>query len=515
MIKKILKSLTIAASIAVAVSANAQDGILDVTFGSSGIVQTVSTHEAFDMIIQPDNKIIVVGSINMGSNNEDIAVVRYNSDGSLDNSFGTNGIVNVDFNGGNDDASSVALQSDGKIVMVGRAQNASNDNLDIAVIRLNSNGTLDNSFATNGKYQLDVDGYAFDYALDMALQTDGKIVLVAMAGTDMFAKNAVIRLNSNGTLDNTFDGDGLVKAFSFGSFTMSLLHSLVIQNDGKIIVAGSKNNNFALARLNSDGSLDNTYATSGIYSGSTMATSSELYLQADGKLLATYSHATQTEVIVIRLNQNGTDDTGFGTNGKVTTQVGSPSDIDYTKDIVVQPNGKIIVTGSSYTGTSSYSPSDYLVIRYNSNGTIDNTFGSSSNGIVVTSVASKDEDRGKSIKLQSDGKIVVGGSSCTGACNFVILRYNNADATTEVADKSIFQTNPIIFPNPTNDFVTVSNLPKGSVVSILDITGKVIYNSIIKDEKTTINTTDFLNGVYILQVSNNGAFATKKLMVNK
>ena len=205
--------------------ANAQDGTLDVSFGSSGIVQTVSTHEAFDMIIQPDNKIVVVGSINMGSGNYDIAVARYNADGNLDNSFGTTGIVNVDFNGKNDDASSVALQSDGKIVVVGRAQNFSNNNSDIAVIRLNSDGTLDNSFATNGKFQLDVDGYAFDYALNVALQTDGKIVLVAMAGTDMFAKNAVIRLNTNGTLDNTFDGDGILKAFSFGSFTSLSSHS--------------------------------------------------------------------------------------------------------------------------------------------------------------------------------------------------------------------------------------------------------------------------------------------------
>jgi uncharacterized delta-60 repeat protein len=492
--------------------ANAQDGTLDVSFGSSGIVQTVSTHEAFDMIIQPDNKIVVVGSINMGSGNYDIAVARYNADGNLDNSFGTTGIVNVDFNGKNDDASSVALQSDGKIVVVGRAQNSSNNNSDIAVIRLNSDGTLDNSFATNGKFQLDVDGYAFDYALNVALQTDGKIVLVAMAGTDMFAKNAVIRLNTNGTLDNTFDGDGILKAFSFGSFTLSSLHSVAIQTDGKILLAGSKNNNFSVARINSDGSLDNTYATSGIYSGTDMATESKLYIQNDGKLLATYSHATQTTVTVVRLNQNGTEDSGFGTNGKVTSQVGSPSTYDFTKDIIVQPNGKIIVTGSSY---SSGSASDYLVIRYNSNGTIDNTFGSSSNGIVVTSVASTDEDRGKSVKLQSDGKIVVAGSSCTGSCDFVLLRYNNSDATTGVADNSIFLKSPVIFPNPANDFVTVSNLPKGSALSILDVRGKVIYNSIITNELITINSSDFTSGVYFIQVNNNGSIVNSKFIVNK
>jgi uncharacterized delta-60 repeat protein len=515
MTKKIFKSLTIAASVAVAVSANAQDGILDVTFGSSGIVQTLSTHEAFDMLIQPDNKIIVVGSINMGSGNDDIAVVRYNSDGSLDNSFGTNGIVNVDFNGKNDDASSVALQSDGKIVVVGRAQNASNNNSDIAVIRLTSNGTLDNSFATNGKYQLDVDGFAGDLALDVALQTDGKIVFVGKAGgPDWMNKNAVIRLNANGTLDNTFDGDGIVKSFTFAPYNISELSAVTIQNDGKIIISGSKNNKFSVARLNSDGSLDSTFATNGAYttSSTVLATSNKIYIQNDGKILGTYYHPTNKGVEIVRLNQNGTEDSGFGTNGTVTTQI-DPNSYHYATDIITQPNGKIIVTGSLHNGLSI--DSDYLVIRYNSNGTIDNTFGPASNGIVATSVAPNDEDRGKTVKLQSDGKIVVAGSTCTGSCDFVLLRYNNSDATTGVADNSIFPTNPVIFPNPANDFVTVSNLPKGSAVSILDITGKVIYNSTIKDEKTRINTTDFVNGVYILQVSNNGSIATTKLVVNK
>ncbi|HRD39274.1 MAG TPA: hypothetical protein PLC65_11625, partial [Bacteroidia bacterium] len=345
----LLKSIFITGFLSVAGNCMAQDGTLDVSFGSGGIVQTISAHEAFDMAIQSDGKIVVAGSINMG--NYDIAVDRYNTNGTLDNTFGTSGIANVDFNGGNDDASAVLIQPDGKIVVVGRAQNSSNNNSDLAVVRLNTNGTLDNTFATNGKFKLDVDGYAFDYALDAELQSDGKIVVVAMAGTDMFSKNAVLRLNTNGTLDNSFDGDGILKAFSFASFNISSLHSLTIQPDGKILIAGSKNNNFAVARLNTDGSLDNSYGTSGVYSGTDMSTISRIYLQSDGKLLATYSHATQTSIIVVRLNSNGTMDTGFGTSGKVSTSLGTPSTYDFALDLAIQPNGKIVVAGSSYSTT--------------------------------------------------------------------------------------------------------------------------------------------------------------------
>lgn len=465
----LLNLIFITVCLSVAGNCTAQDGTLDVSFGSGGIVQTVSTHEAFGMTIQPDNKIIVAGSIYMGSGNDDIAIVRYNSNGSLDNSFGSNGIINVDFNGKNDAASSIVLQSDGKIIVVGSAQNSSNNNSDIAVIRLNSNGTLDNSFAINGKYQLDVDGFAGDKAVDVRLQSDGKIVLAAMAGTDMFAKIAVLRLNTNGSLDNTFDGDGILKAFSFGSFTLSYPLSLALQSDGKILIAGSKNNNFAVARLNTDGSLDNTYGTSGIFSGTDMSSASRIYLQSDGKLLATYSHASQTSIIVIRLNSNGTMDTGFGTSGKVSTALGTPSTYDFALDLAIQPNGKIIVAGSSY---STSTISDFVVARYNSNGTIDNTFGATSNGTVITSVATTDEDRGKAVKLQSDGKIVVAGSKCTGSCDFVLLRYQNQDGAS-----GILETNNKkeikLYPNPNHGEFTILGTTPG-LIEITDLTGRLI-----------------------------------------
>jgi uncharacterized delta-60 repeat protein len=460
-------------------TSNAQDGTLEVSFGNNGIVQNASINGASDMVIQPDNKIIVV-SLNW---NDDMAIVRYNPDGSLDNSFGTNGIVSVDFNGGNDDASAVKLQNDGKIIVVGRAQqNSSNNNSDIAVVRLNSDGTLDNSFATNGKFSLDVGGYAHDQALDVAIQSDGKIVLVARAGTNPFNTHAVIRLNANGTLDNTFDGDGILKEFSFAPYiTISYLYSLAIQTDGKILLGGAKFGKFSVARINSDGSFDATYATNGIYSNTTDIGKCKLKLQTDGKLLATYSHPMDTSVNVTRLNSNGTPDLSFGSSGVVKTSTigGSAYTNDYAIDIIIQPNGKILATGSSY---SSGSVSDFLVLRYNSDGTLDNTFGT--NGIVITSVAPTGLEGGSAIKLQSDGKIVVAGTKCSGVCGLVLLRYNNSDGSVGIFD-NVLHNNFIVYPNPNKGTFTLK-ASKGGVFDLIDVTGKVINTYTITNSQQTV-----------------------------
>jgi uncharacterized delta-60 repeat protein len=507
----LLKSLIITGFASVAGISSAQDGTLDVSFGSGGIVQTISAHEANDMVIQSDGKILVAGSILLTTG--DMAVARYNTNGTLDNTFGTSGIANIDFNNSGDGAAAILIQSDGKIVLAGSTTNSSN-NRDIAVTRLNTNGTLDNTFGTGGKFTLDVDGYNFDGAWDAELQSDGKIVIVAMAGTDMFSKTAVLRLNTNGTLDNSFDGDGILKAFSFGSFNLSSLHSLTIQPDGKILIAGSKNNNFAVARLNTDGSLDNTYGTSGVFSGTDMSTASRIYLQSDGKLLATYSHATQTSINVLRLNSNGTLDAGFGTGGKVSTSLGTPSTYDYALDLAIQPNGKIVVAGSSYSTTTI---SDFVVARYNTNGTIDNTFGATSNGTVITSVAATDEDRGKAVKLQSDGKIVVAGSKCTGSCDFVLLRYNNTAGSTGINDYTkMIQFD--FYPNPANDFMTINlnDSFSNTKFNIVDINGKSVYSAVINEKQTLINTSHIVSGIYFLELTTaDGYRTTKKLVITK
>lgn len=477
-----------------------QDGTLDTSFGNSGLVEEVNPDGAFDMALQSDGKIVAVSSIYL-MGNDDMAIVRYNTDGTPDNSFGPNGVVSVDFTGAGDHAKAVAIQSDGKIVAVGSSGS------DIAVIRLNADGTLDNTFATGGKYTLDINNASSESAWDVALQSDGKIVVVAMAGTDMFCREIVLRLNSNGTPDVSFDGDGMISPFCIGMYNSTRLSSVAIQSDGKILVGGSKNNNFAVTRINTNGSIDNSYGTSGTYSVTTpVVTECKLEIQDDDKLVATYSSASQTEVRLVRLNTNGTEDTGFGVNGTVTTQIATSSyNYEFTKGLTIQSDGKIIAVGSVYLTSAS----DYLVIRYNSDGSIDNSFGTSGNGIVTTSIESIDEDRGLDVKIQADGKILLAGAGCTGSCDFVLLRYNNTVGTNNT-NELIDSEQISVYPNPAEDKINLV-CEINTVADVYDISGRLLESFTLIKGTNTFNI-DFPAGIYIIKNRNTGS--EMKLVVN-
>ncbi len=182
----------------------------------------------------------------------------------MDNSFDGDGKQTTDFNGSDDIANSLAIQTDGKIVVAGQAYNPNTDNTDFALARYNSNGSLDNSFDGDGK----LTGFYLagnTRFTAIAIQTDGKIVVAGQAFNPNTGNYdfALARYNSNGSLDNSFDGDGKLTTDFIGSDDYA--YSLAIQTDGKIVVAGQTYNpntgnyDFALARYNSNGSLDNSF----------------------------------------------------------------------------------------------------------------------------------------------------------------------------------------------------------------------------------------------------------------
>jgi uncharacterized delta-60 repeat protein len=251
------------------------DGSLDTSFGSGGFVRTSFGTEgcyASALILQSDGKIIAAGSnyINFTieqSSNTDFGLARYNPDGTLDSTFGSGGEVSTDFDGFNDDAFSVLIQADGKIVSVGSATSLANF-YDFALVRYLANGTIDTTFGVGGKVRTDFGASNLDQARSAALQSDGKIVA---AGTEtsnngLTVDFAVARYNSNGTLDTSFDSDGRA-IIDFGSFLQSA-YKVLIQPDGKIVTVGyadteSSDSDFLLARLNSNGSLDTTFGVGG------------------------------------------------------------------------------------------------------------------------------------------------------------------------------------------------------------------------------------------------------------
>ena len=286
-----------------------RNGSLDTSFGEGGIVTTTFPGDgsyAFAVALQADGRIIAAGTdfvdFNPGEMSDtDFAVARYNPDGTPDATFGTSGQVTTDFLGKEDDAFSVLIQTDGKIVAVGSANDPVNF-YDFAAVRYLSNGTIDTSFGVAGKVSTDFRGGGFDRAHSAALQPDGSIVAAGFAitvsgGSENFA---VARYNSSGVLDATFSGDGRAQ-INFGSCCQSA-YEVLLQSDGKIVTVGfpnseSSDSDFVVARLDSAGALDNTFGIGGKVRTSFGNLNGGAYgaaLQADGKIVAVGFQATST-----------------------------------------------------------------------------------------------------------------------------------------------------------------------------------------------------------------------------
>jgi uncharacterized delta-60 repeat protein len=385
----------------------AADGDLDTSFGGGdGIVTTLRAgtddNESYSVVIQGDGKIVVAGYSWIGSiSRSDFALVRYDTDGTLDTSFGTGGQVTTNF-GSSSEIRSITLQSDGKIVAAG----VSDDNF--AIARYNSNGTLDNTFSGDGKLTTDIG--SFDGIYSIAIQSDGKIVAVGGSGNNF----AIARYGTNGDLDNTFSGDGKLTT-DFGS-SLESFESVVLQSDGKIVAAGYSDGNFALARYGTNGDLDNTFSIDGKVTTNLGAIEeiNSIALQSDGKIVA--AGYSGSDFFIARYKTNGDLDDTFSGDGIVTTDIDSSD--DGLNSVVVQSDGKILTAG--YTDNAGFS---YLMViaRYNTDGTLDLTF--SGDGIQTTAVGSSD-DSATAIALQTDGKIVAAGYSEYGSgFEFAVVRY--------------------------------------------------------------------------------------------
>jgi len=397
-------------------------GSLDATFGTGGIITTsigTSNDWGEDIAMQTDGKIVVAGSTFGIGSNSDFAVARYNTDGSLDTTFGTGGIVTTSISIG-DKANAVAIQSDGKIVAAGYSNNGSLTSF--ALIRYNANGSLDTTFGTGGIVtNTIVSGYS--NASGIAVQADGKIVLAGSCNDGSKLDFAVARYTANGSLDTTFGTNGVV-ATSVGS-TSDIANSVAIQPDGKIILAGassnsSYNSDFALVRYTADGLLDTTFGTGGVVVTAIVSGNDTPYTVAvltDGKIIAAgYSYnGSNEDFALVRYIAGGSLDTTFGTGGIVTTAIGTGNDT--VSGLAIQADGKIVTAGTSYNGTKSY----FALARYNTGGTLDSTFGTG--GIVTTAIGTK-VDSVHSVAIQADGRIVAAGVSSNGS-NFdiAVVRY--------------------------------------------------------------------------------------------
>ncbi|MDA9710809.1 fibronectin type III domain-containing protein, partial [Luminiphilus sp.] len=399
----------------------AAEGDLDTAFDNDGRVTTAigsGTDRAWSVAIQSDGKIVAAGFSNNG-NDSDFALLRYNTDGSLDTSFDSDGKVTTAVGSGTDSARSVAIQSDGRILAAGSGNNG-NDS-DFALVRYNTDGSLDTTFDSDGKVLTDVGGGSGDNGRSVAIQSDGKIMVAGFSNNGNDDDFALVRYNTDGSLDTTFGSDGKVTT-AIGN-DHDYANTVAIQSDGKIVAAGSSkggNYDFAIVRYNADGSLDTTFDSDGKVTtavGTGIDRSWSVAVQTDGKIVvAGYSkNGNNYDFALVRHNADGSLDTTFDSDGKVTTAIGSGT--EYAYSVAIQSDDKIVAAGYS----KSASDFDFALVRYNTDGSLDTTFGS--DGKVTTAIGS-DSDTARSIAIQSDGKIVVAGSNYNGSdYDFALARY--------------------------------------------------------------------------------------------
>ncbi|MEP6787022.1 MAG: hypothetical protein ABJB40_01225 [Acidobacteriota bacterium] len=388
-------------------------GDLDAAFGTGGKVTTQfggAEDVALGVALQSDGKIVCVGYSASGTSNVAF-VARYNVDGSPDTTFDGDGKVTENFGVGFTTATSVAIQSDGYIVVGGytRAAAPATTGYDFFLLRYTPTGTLDPLFDGDGKVTTDF--ASFDEADSVFLQPDNKIVLTGYTNNNTVDRTyaALARYNNDGSPDGSFGTNGKVLGHEGAAF------SALIQPDGQIVTGGwgcaaatcTSNLDYTFARYNSlDGSPDVSFGTGGKATVAVSAGRDEaraIVLQTDGKIVASGANLSSPlgdPIAVVRVNTNGTPDLTFGTNG-IVQNLSIP--VENAFGLSIQPNGKIVTGGRIYpTATDS----DFALLRLNANGTPDTTF--SGDGFVTTSFGTNLEGI-IDFAIQGNGKIVAVG----------------------------------------------------------------------------------------------------------
>lgn len=430
-----------------------------VTYGPPGTVTTDfgpgTNAGAATVLIQPDGKIIAAGSANVVSPDypQEFALVRYNTDGSLDTTFGSGGLVTTQFpqkgtTGNYTWINSLALQSNGEILAAGgyngpKGSGKAGTGESFALARYNADGSLDTTFNKTGLVLTAFSGSGgMDTASAVVMEPVGTTTRAVAVGTTQATVTgpgsfALARYNANGSLDTSFGGTGKVTT-SFGGSDRALAATALA--NGQILVVGSDYNAttgaqaFAIARYNPNGSLDTTFGTSGTgkevipapagwYFGSS-ATS----VAFEGNLVVvagredangtSYMAACQLDLAT------GTLDTAFASGGMATAPVANSIGA-LGESVAIQTGGSIDLVGY---GPDAQGNQGFDVAQFTSNGTLDSSFGTS--GQVITLFDSAYRARAFGVALQTGGSIVVAGFALNSGsqATFALARYTTAGA---------------------------------------------------------------------------------------
>jgi uncharacterized delta-60 repeat protein len=370
-----------------------------------------------EVAVQRDGKIVVLGYCN-NSRNEDLMLARYTAEGTPDPDFHNDGFVYYD-GGGNDRGLGLVLQKDGKILATGFTQN--DTHRDVLVLRYTVDGTPDTTFGRNGVVTFSSPGSFTDIGFGIACELDGGIIVIGEVSNTTHQDALVLHYTPDGIPDTRFGGNGF---FTYGGTDMDRGFACAIQPDGKILVTGSsvvnERDDVLLFRLNPDGTMDRGFGVDGavLYSGEgdNFDYGNYVFLQEDGKIVVSgaVSVGTAFDLLLLRYHQDGTPDTSFGRGGVIHYGDAGGRD-EYGFAHVIQGDGMIVVAGYAEKSTGD----DVLVVRFDPAGNPDTTFGSA--GQVLWNGPGNHRDYGQGIAIQPDGKIVICGFSHHGASEDLLM----------------------------------------------------------------------------------------------
>lgn len=483
-----------------------QDGSLDASFGTGGkVVTSINSGAdiAYAVALQNDGKIVVAGMTTNAATGKDFACLRYNTDGTLDTSFGTNGVVTNDVQIGSDDeAYSMVIQNDGKIILAGYSDDGSNKNA--ALIRLNIDGSLDTSFGTSGKVLTDFMTNRADEIKTVKIHalTGNIVVGGTSAQTSTNSRAIIARYTPAGILDTAFNTTGILlldDASGSGTY-FNVIEDLAIRSNGRISAIGWINqqglqwsSNYYGCRVNSNGTMDTSFSsdgyivTNGGFNGDDKAFS--MILNADDSIL--YSgggHLTtlQYDYFLGLYNSSGSTAAGqaFFDYGSLLRDIAYGMGIDST--------GKVVLAGSSVANNLN---STFGIARVNANYTVDNTFGTA--GKVTTTFGTNVRNEAFDMVIQSDDKIIAVGYTGN---DIAIARYTGNTLSTGEFNLNNKIT---LYPNPTKQVLNIdvqNNLSDQEKFKILDINGRTILQGNVINGLNQINVESLAKGLYIFNL---------------
>jgi uncharacterized delta-60 repeat protein len=484
-----------------------QAGTLDLSYGTSGRVHTSYSPASFlskHSVMQDNGYVVLMGSYSFPASGViQIGLSRHQVDGTIDTSFGVNGFLNINVNDktyGN----SIVLQQDGKIVVAGYISTSASTR-SLLVIRLNSNGSFDSTFGTNGitLFNNDIKGNSVE------IQSDNKIVI---GGGNVDSDFALVRLNPDGSLDNSFGFNGVVTTTINSSNYESEINVISLQNDGKILASGFAyldfvNRSFCMVRYNTDGSIDSSFGTNGdgkVLTDINTSASDEILAQAileNDKIVVT--GVTGATAVLARYTNDGVLDTSFGSNGLSLYMFGTTCT---SRDLLIQPDNKIVIVGESFLPNNKY-----LIARYTEDGILDTTFNTMGYNLGNFST---NNNKFNSVLMQSDGKLLATGWNQIGNGVYTTIARFHSGLNLNVNEFN--NESFVVYPNPSSGIVSI-NTTGGTVKRVRVLNGlgqEVLPMMDLVEDNTVVDLSGLMVGVYWMALElGDGRQVVKKLVI--